>query len=134
MMKRQSLIALLLILALLLSACGSAAAPAAEVAEEAEGLEENSYEKLPDEAYEAVPYTLFPAPDGGYVGDVMPFVTDDGTLELYYLYDTDNNGQGYHPIYKYSTKDLCGYEDHGLMLNFGQMSDPDPALGTGSVM
>ena len=94
MMKRQSLIALLLILALLLSACGSAAAPAAEVAEEAEGVEENSYEKLPDEAYEAVPYTLFPAPDGGYVGDVMPFVTDDGTLELYYLYDTDNNGQG----------------------------------------
>ena len=134
MMKRQSLIALLLILALLLSACGSAAAPAAEVAEEAEGVKESSYEKLPDEAYEAVPYTLFPAPDGGYVGDVMPFVTDDGTLELYYLYDTDNNGQGYHPIYKYSTKDLCGYEDHGLMLNFGQMSDPDPALGTGSVM
>ena len=134
MFKRQSLIALLLILALLLSACGSAAAPAAEVAEEPEAVEASSYEKLPDEAYEAVPYNLFPAPDGGYVGDVMPFVTDEGKLEIYYLYDTDNNGQGYHPIYKYTTEDFCGYEDNGLMLNFGQMSDPDPALGTGSVM
>ncbi len=135
MMKKQSLIALLLILALLLSACGSAAAPAAELAEEQpEPVEESSYEKLPDEAYEAVPYMLFPAPEGGYVGDVMPFVTDEGKLEIYYLYDTDNNGQGYHPIYKYTTEDFCGYEDNGLMLNFGQMSDPDPALGTGSVM
>ena len=68
------------------------------------------------------------------MGDTMPFVTEDGTLELYYLYDTDHNGQGYHPIYKYVTKDLCGYEDKGMMLNFGAMSDPDPALGTGSVM
>ena len=89
---------------------------------------------LPDEPYEAVDYTLYPAPEGGYVGDVMPFVTEDGTLELYYLYDTDHNGQGYHPIYKYSTKDLCGYEDHGMVLDYGLMSDPDPALGTGSVM
>ena len=64
----------------------------------------------------------------------MPFVTDDGTLELYYLYDTDHNGMGYHPVYKYSTKDLCSYEDHGKVLDFGQLSDPDPAIGTGSVM
>ena len=135
MLKRHSLIALFLILSLLLSACGSAAAPAGNLAETAgEVPAENSYERLPDEAYEAVDYTLFPAPEGGYVGDVMPFVTDDGTLELYYLYDTDNNGQGYHPIWKYSTKDLCGYEDHGMVLDFGRMSDPDPALGTGSVM
>lgn len=89
---------------------------------------------ITDEPYEAVPYNLFPSPEGAYVGDVMPFTTDDGILELYYLYDTDHNGQGYHPIYKYSTKNLYEYEDHGLMLNFGLMSDPDPALGTGSVM
>ena len=103
MLKRHSLIALFLILSLLLSACGSAAAPAGNLTETAEEVPaESSYERLPDEAYEAVDYTLFPAPEGGYVGDVMPFVTDDGTLELYYLYDTDNNGQGYHPIWKYS--------------------------------
>ena len=89
---------------------------------------------LPDEPYEAVDYTLYPAPPDAYVGDTMPFVTDDGQLELYYLYDTDHNGQGYHPVYKYTTTDLCGYEDHGQMLEFGLMSDPDPAIGTGSVM
>ncbi len=89
---------------------------------------------LPDDPYEPVEYRLFPAPDGGYVGDTMPFVTDEGELELYYLYETDHNGQGYHPIYKYSTKDLCGYEDHGMVMNFGLLSDPDPAIGTGSVL
>ena len=89
---------------------------------------------LPDEPYEPVDYNLYPAPEGAYVGDTMPFVTDEGELELYYLYDTDHNGQGYHPVYKYSTGDLCGYEDLGMALNSGLMSDPDPAIGTGSVM
>ena len=86
------------------------------------------------EAYAPVDYRLYPAPEGGYVGDTMPFVTEDGTLELYYLYDTDHNGQGYHPIYRFTTDDLVGYADDGMMLNFGLMSDPDPALGTGSVL
>ena len=90
--------------------------------------------ELPDEPYTPVSYNLYPAPQDAYVGDTMPFVTDDGTLELYYLYDTDHNGMGYHPVYKYSTKDLCSYEDHGKVLDFGQLSDPDPAIGTGSVM
>ena len=89
---------------------------------------------LPDEPYAAVSYQLFPAPDGAYVGDTMPFVTDDGMLELYYLYDTDHNGQGYHPFYRYRTDDLVGFDDLGLAFNYGQMSDPDPALGTGSVL
>ena len=89
---------------------------------------------LPDEPYSAVEYKLYPAPEDAYVGDTMPFVTDDGTLELYYLYDTDHNGQGYHPIWKYSTTNLHDYKDHGMVLNFGLMSDPDPAIGTGSVM
>ena len=91
-------------------------------------------ESLPDTPYSPVEYNLYPAPADAYVGDTMPFVTDDGTLELYYLYDTDHNGQGYHPIYKYSTPNFYEYKDHGMVLNFGAMSDPDPALGTGSVM
>ncbi|MBQ9316583.1 MAG: hypothetical protein IJ203_07150, partial [Atopobiaceae bacterium] len=66
-------------------------------------------ESLPDEPYEPVDYKLYPAPPDAYVGDTMPFVTDDGTLELYYLYETDHNGQGYHPVYKYATTDLCSY-------------------------
>ena len=91
-------------------------------------------ESLSEEPYEPVAYHLYPAPEGAYVGDTMPFVTEDGTLELYYLYDTDHNGQGYHPVYKYSTSNLYEYEDHGKVLDFGLMSDPDPAIGTGSVM
>ena len=86
------------------------------------------------EAYAPVDYRLYPAPEGGYVGDTMPFVTEDGNLELYYLYDTDHNGQGYHPIYRFTTDDFVDYEDDGMALEYGLMSDPDPALGTGSVM
>ena len=66
MLKKYSIFALVLVLALLLAACGEPA-------------------PLPDEDYEPVSYELFPIPEGGYVGDVMPFVTDDGQLELYYL-------------------------------------------------
>lgn len=44
-----------------------------------------------------------PAPEGGFVGDTMPFVTGEGTLERYCLYDTDHNGQGYHPIYRFTS-------------------------------
>ena len=144
MRNRHYLLALLLMLALLLSACGGASSDSSAgvdgnlaedlTEDQAEEAEEGLAEGLPDEPYEAVDYKLYPSPEGGYVGDVMPFVTEDGSLELYYLYDTDRNGQGYHPIYKYSTADLCGYEDHGMVLNYGTMDDPDPALGTGSVL
>ncbi len=91
-------------------------------------------QSLPDEPYEPVDYALYPAPSDAYVGDTMPLVTEDGTLELYYLYETDHNGQGYHPIYKYTTTDLCSYEDKGKVVDYGLMSDPDPAIGTGSVL
>ena len=126
----KQVLSLLLMLTLLLTVC---AAPAA-LAEAVEELEEEAPQRALDEPYEAVDYKLFPAPEGGYVGDVMPFVTEDGGLELYYLYDTDHNGQGYHPIYQYVTTDLCGYDDLGKVLDFGLMSDPDPAIGTGSVL
>lgn len=59
--------------------------------------------------YEAVAYNLYPCPEGAYVGDTMPFVTNEGDLELYYLYDTDHNGQAYHPIHKYSTRDFISF-------------------------
>jgi beta-fructofuranosidase len=133
MKRRRSLIVFLYMLAFLISAC-SQSAPAAQ-AGKAEGESEEVFTPaIPDEPYEAVEYSLYPSPEGGYVGDVMPYVTEEGELELYYLYDTDVNGQGYHPIYKYSTQGLVGFKDHGMVLNYGLMSDPDPALGTGSVM
>ena len=138
MRKRMLLFSLPLVLALVLSACGAGTPSAGSDESQAPAQEETGgvtqAAVLPDEPYQAVDYNLFPAPDGGYVGDVMPFVTDDGELELYYLYDTSHNGQGYHPIYKFSTTNLYSYEDHGMVLNNGQGSDPDPAIGTGSVM
>ena len=115
MKRKKAAFVMLLILTGLLSGCSRAGS-------------------LPDEPYAEVSRQLFPAPEGAYVGDTMPFVTEDGRLELYYLYDTDHNGQGYHPIYRYSTDDLVGYDDLGMALNYGMMSDPDPALGTGSVL
>ena len=151
MRRKQYWLPLLMSLSLLLTACGGAGgspagespaaapeaqAPAAESTAPAntEPAAEPAAQGLPDEPYEAVEYNLYPAPEGAFVGDVMPFVTDDGELELYYLYDTGHNGQGYHPIYKYSTRDFSGYTDHGMALNYGLMSEPDPALGTGCVM
>ena len=139
MRKWQHLLALSLALVLLLSGCGAGGSSEATDTTQPEATTEEEATvslaaPLPDDPYQAVEYNLYPGPEGGYVGDVMPFVTSDGTLELYYLYDTSHNGQGYHPIYKYSTQKLYGYEDHGMVLNYGQGSDPDPALGTGSVM
>ena len=65
-MKKTGILAVVLLAALLLTACGGPGT-------------------IPDEPYAAVPYQLFPAPEGAYVGDTMPFVTADGMLELYYL-------------------------------------------------
>ena len=118
----------LLIFAMVFSMIACGAAPAAS-----ETPAETQAPVVEDEPYTAVPYRLYPAPEGAYVGDTMPFVVD-GRLELYYLYDTDHNGQGYHPFYKYSTDNFYDYKDHGKVLDFGLMNDPDPALGTGGVM
>ncbi len=124
---------LLLVMTLSLTAC-NAGKGSGEAGGNQGGVPDNGSAAGTEETYEAVDYNLYPAPEKGYVGDVMPFVTDDGQLELYYLCETDSNGQGYHPIYKFSTKDLCSYKDHGMVLNYGLGTEPDPALGTGSVM
>ena len=86
-----------------------------------------------DETYQAVPYQLYPTSEGAWVGDVMPLV-DNGKLELYYLYDTDHNGQAYHPIYRFTTENLYEYQDDGEAIPYGNFGDPDLALGTGSVL
>lgn len=86
------------------------------------------------ETYQSVPYRLYPTSAGAWVGDVMP-MTEGDTLHLYYLYDTDHNGEGYHPIWKFSTRNFYEYQDDGLMVNFGGTNEePDRAIGTGSVL
>ena len=79
-------------------------------------------------------FSLYPRSKGAWVGDVMPMGTDDA-LNLYYLYDTDHNGSGYHPIHRFSTDNFYNYNDDGCMLLFGDKSEsPDRAIGTGSVL
>lgn len=86
------------------------------------------------ENYESVPYRLYPTSENAWVGDVMPMADESG-LQLYYLYDTDHNGMGYHPIYKFSTTNFYEYRDDGLVIPFGDSpEDPDLAIGTGSVL
>lgn len=77
-------------------------------------------------------YNLFVKSGNAWVGDIMP-LNDGEKLQLYYLYDTDENGIGYHPIHKFSTTNLYEYEDDGLIIPFGEeLEDLDLAVGTGS--
>lgn len=124
-------------LATAFTACaGQGANPDGESIEQIETIEKSEEEHSEDvivEEYKAVPYKLFPTSQGAWVGDVMP-MSDGDSLQLYYLYDTDHNGPGYHPIHKFSTKNLYEYHDDGLVINYGSKSeDPDRAIGTGSV-
>lgn len=86
------------------------------------------------ESYESVPYRLYPVSENAWVGDVMP-MTEGDRLHLYYLYDTDSNDIGYHPIYQFSTSNFYEYQDDGLVIPYGDSKDaPDLAVGTGSVL
>lgn len=91
-------------------------------------------DKLQEKEYESVPYRLFPRSKDAWVGDVMP-MSDGERMHLYYLYDTDHNGVGYHPIHKFSTVNFYEYSDDGLVLPYGgSKEDADLAIGTGSVV
>lgn len=75
---------------------------------------------------------LFPRSEESYVGDVMALSTDKGVY-LNYLYETDNNGVGYHPIHQFYTKDFLKYMDKGQILPYAEdVEVPDLAVGTGS--
>ncbi len=76
--------------------------------------------------------SFFPNIEGTWVGDVMAQADENG-IHLNYLYDTDQNGTGYHPIYRFDTTDFCNYADAGEIIPFGEkIEDPDIAVGTGS--
>ncbi len=73
MHKQRYWFPLLLMMALLLTACGNGSAGTNGNLAQAP-VESYAATVIPDEPYEAVPYRLYPSPEGGYVGDVMPFV------------------------------------------------------------
>lgn len=75
---------------------------------------------------------LFPNAEGAWVGDVMA-QADENEIQFNYLYETDYNAVGYHPIHRFMTTDFCSYTDVGEILPFGtELEDPDLAVGTGS--
>lgn len=96
--------------------------------------EEVKVEKTDDvESEETSVYldTFFPRAEDSYVGDVMAMAGEDG-IYLNYLYDTNHNGTGYHPIHRFYTEDFCTYKDCGEVLPFGkELEAPDLAVGTG---
>ncbi len=155
-MKRKNVPGICILCLALLTACaGQGASPEGETPSGAEEISSAAEEQtsspadqaggegsteesgMPNEeaaSYESVPYRLFPTSSNAWVGDVMP-MSDGESLQLYYLYDTDHNGEGYHPIHKFSTTNFYEYQDDGLMVDFGKSKeDPDLAIGTGSVL
>ena len=82
--------------------------------------------------YAPVENVLYPTPDDAFVADVMP-IENNGKLELYYLYETTHNIQAYHPIHKFTTDNFYKYEDEGLAVPCGIATEPDVAIGTGSI-
>lgn len=137
-LMKKSLFLLLLASGLVtVTACGGETpSPEAEgnQTEQAESAQIPEQQAENEDVYEKVPYRLYPVSENAWVGDVMPMVDGD-RLQLYYLYDTDQNGAGYHPIYKFSTSDFCEYQDDGLVIPYGESEDdPDLAVGTGCVL
>lgn len=152
-MKRVKVIIGLLFLSLVMgTACSNQNVPAEETGGQSDGQEnisdtgettdqmkeqetaQGTGQTQDGEKYESVPYRLYPTSENAWVGDVMP-MADGDVLQLYYLYDTDHNGMGYHPIHKFSTDNFFDYHDDGLVVNYGRSSDdPDLAVGTGSVL
>lgn len=100
-----------------------------EAVQEIPKQQANTVENITDQ-----PYKLFMTSPSYWVGDIMPMIDDKG-IHLYYLFDTDNNGIGYHPIHKFSTTNLYEYSDDGLVIPYAtSTSEPDLAIGTGSFM
>jgi beta-fructofuranosidase len=76
--------------------------------------------------------SFFPNLEETRVGDVMAQADEQG-IHLNYLYDTDHNGTGYHPIHRFDTTDFCSYSDMGEIIPFAaDIEEPDIAVGTGS--
>ncbi len=79
---------------------------------------------------------IYLKPYVGYVGDPMPFYDKASqTFKILYLQDFDGNDANvYHPIYELETADAGSYVNHGEAIACGDVSEDDPALGTGSTI
>lgn len=76
---------------------------------------------------------LFFQPEGGWVGDAIPF-EQDGVLHLWYLFDdrvVPRTGMPWHLV---TTRDLVHFEDRGLAVPSGGPDAEDFNVYTGSVV
>ena len=111
--------------ALLFSACGSGGDTDFDyVREDLSETGSAELEALAD-------YQVFYKPDGGRVGDVMPYY-EDGVYYLYYL--RDGGGSSAHPAYMVSTTDFVNYIDYGEVLPEGDSNAVDAMIGTGCIL
>lgn len=71
----------------------------------------------------------------GFTGDIMPFF-DSGKFHIYFLHDAQNKpaGKGFHDIHEYLSTDLARFTYEGQTIPYGKTTDPDFAIGTGSVV
>ena len=71
----------------------------------------------------------------GYTGDIMPFF-DNGKFHIYFLHDAQNKpaGKGFHDIHEYQSTDLAHFSYNGQMIPYGNTTEADFGVGTGSVV
>ena len=146
-MKLCAVLAVLCVLCLCLTGCGSkeaqqpaaTEAPKAEADSFAEVTDDKDFSALrtPGSQESAYEYQMFfrPAIDGinqPYVGDTMPYY-EDGTYYIYYLKE---GGDSYnHSIYLASTKDFVTYTEYdNPIVESSRSSGQDGWAGTGSVV
>ena len=144
--KLIAVLALLCVLCLVLTGCGSKDAepaatevPKADADSFAEGVEDKDFSGLrtPGSQEAAYEYRSFfqPAIDGikqPYVGDTMPYY-EDGTYYIYYLKE---GGDSYnHSIYLATTKDFVTYTEYDdPIVESSRSGGQDGWAGTGSVV
>lgn len=76
---------------------------------------------------------LFPQPDDGWVGDVIPW-EEDGILSLYYLHEQRTEPKPGTPWHVLRTKDLLTFDECGEALAAGAEDSSDFNAYTGSVV
>ncbi len=146
-MKLYAVLAVLCVLCLCLTGCGSkeaqqpaaTEAPKAEADSFAEVTDDKDFSALrtPGSQESAYEYQMFfrPAIDGinqPYVGDTMPYY-EDGTYYIYYLKE---GGDSYnHSIYLASTQDFVTYTEYdNPIVESSRSGGQDGWAGTGSVV
>lgn len=77
--------------------------------------------------------TVFFRPDGGWVGDVIPFQRD-GVFHLWYLFDDREVPKTGMPWHLVTTTDFVHFEDRGLAVPSGGPDAEDFNVYTGSVV